>query len=194
MQETIIKSHILDIIKWRRSVRKYAQKPIEPEKMDLIMEAARLAPSSCNTQPWHFIIVDDKKLHNELAKCAPIGTHINNFIMEAPVSIIACTKPHLLIHSALQMVDKDCHKLDIAIALEHIVLVASDLGIGTCWIGWFSEKPIKKLLNIPKNIKVIALLTLGYPKEENTIEAIGGIRAKPRKSKEEIFSYNRFNS
>jgi nitroreductase len=164
----MIESKVFEIIKERYSVRKYADKPIEEEKLNLILEAARLAPSASNSQPWHFYVVKDKEKINALSQKMPLGTNLvlNSFIAQAPVVIVATAGPgSLLTRIASYIVNKKWYYIDVAIALEHMVLTAWELGIGSCWIGWFDEKKIKKLLDIPKEEEVIDMLTLGYPKE-----------------------------
>jgi nitroreductase len=181
-----MESKVLEIIKKRYSVRKYSPKPVEEEKIKLILEAARLAPSSENSQPWHFFIVKDREKIEKIAKAMPLKTDlfINQFIAKAPVLIVACAANVPLIQRIIApVIHLDWYKIDVAIALEHMVLTACELGLGTCWIGWFDEKKIKKILGMPKKHKVIELLTLGYPAE-------GFLpRTKMRKAMEEITTF-----
>ncbi len=181
-----MESKVLKIIQDRFSVRDYEERPVEQEKLDLILEAARLAPSASNSQPWHFYVVRDKQKIKELSGEMPLGTHlvINSFIAEAPVVIVATAGPIDLLHrSASAIINKKWYFVDLGIALEHMVLTAWELGVGSCWVGWFDEKRIKKLLDIPRGEEVIALLTLGYPKD-------GLIpRPKNRKKIEEIVKF-----
>jgi nitroreductase len=178
----LIVSKVLEIIKDRYSVRDYDAKPIEEEKLQLILEAARLAPSASNSQPWHFYVVKDKSKIAALAEKMPLGTRVigNSFIAEAPVVIVATAGPIDLIHQvAAFIVNRKWYYIDIGIALEHMALTAWDLGIGSCWVGWFDEKKIKSLLSIPKGEEVVAMLTLGYPREP-------GDATKHRKALSEI--------
>ena len=164
----MVESKVFEVIKERYSVRKYADKPIEEEKLNLILESARLAPSASNSQPWHFYVVKDKEKISALSQKMPLGTNLilNSFIAQAPVVIVATAGPiGLLRRVASYIVNKKWHYIDVAIALEHMVLTGWELGIGSCWIGWFDEKKVKKLLDIPKEEEVIDMLTLGYPKE-----------------------------
>jgi nitroreductase len=164
----MIESKVFDVIKERFSVRKYLDKPLEDEKLQMILEAARLAPSASNFQPWHFYVVKDKGRIKGLSNDMPLGSRvvINSFIAQAPIVIVATAGPINLLHKVLSyIVNKRWYYLDVAIALEHMVLTAWDLGIGSCWIGWFDEKKVKGLLDIPQDQEVIAMLTLGYPKE-----------------------------
>lgn len=156
--------NLMRIIQCRRSVRKYDSKPISDEALRQIVEAARLAPSSNNTQPWRFIAVTDAKTREALSEATPTGVPASaRFIAKAPLILVCCAKPHLLLHRAAGGLGKDYHAVDVAIAVEHLVLAATALGIGTCWVGWFSEKKVREILEIPSSVKVVALIPLGYP-------------------------------
>ena len=161
-------SKVLDIIKDRFSVRHYLDKPIEDEQLQQILEAARLAPSASNSQPWHFYVVKDQQKIKALSAEMPLGSALvsNSFIAEAPVVIVATAGPIDLLHKAMSfIVNRKWYHLDLGIAIEHMVLTAWELGIGSCWIGWFDEKKVRALLAIPNNQEVVAFLTLGYSKE-----------------------------
>ena len=171
---------VLDIIKKRQSIRKYQDKPVEEEKLQLILEAARLAPSSSNSQPWHFIVVKDKGLRSKIVQAVPFGVAaINKFIEEAPVTIVGCVTPGFF-QKVSSLAGRENQYIDVSIAMEHMVLEAEELGLGTCWIGWFDEGKVKKLLNIPRAAKVVAMLSLGY--------SDGAGHATTRKAMEEIIS------
>jgi nitroreductase len=186
-------SNVLDIIKIRRSVRAFDGKPIEKERMDVILEAARLAPSSCNSQPWRFVVVDDELLLKKIAKAQPIGPNVNKFLENAGAIIACVDEPKLFIHKAADMINRDNQRIDVGIAMEHMVLVAAELGIGSCWIGWFSEKKVKELLRIPEKKTVSVLLALGYPKNKTDENGIGGIKPRPRKKLKEVASRNYYD-
>ena len=180
----MVNSKVFDVIKERSSVRSYSGKPIEADKLELILESARLAPSASNSQPWHFYVVKNKEKIKELAGKMPLNSQvvINSFISEAPVVIVATGGPADLLHKVMSfVVNKKWYYLDVAIALEHMVLTAWDLGIGSCWVGWFDEKRVKTILDIPKDQEVVAMLTLGYPAESLAA------REKHRKSFKEVF-------
>jgi len=168
-----------DIILARKSVRKYADRPVEKEKIVKCLEAARLAPSWENKQCWHFIVIRDKKVITKLAK------GFNFWAKSAPVFIVACGDPR---RSGTRR-GQDYYLVDVAIATEHLVLEAANLGLGTCWLGFFDEKEIKTLLGIPKEIRVVALTPLGYP---HPSEGVWGkvvkmaVRSKKRKPLGEI--------
>ncbi|MFH0886865.1 MAG: nitroreductase family protein [bacterium] len=181
---------LLDIIRRRRSIRKYLDKPIEDEKLQLILEAARLAPSSTNTQPWHFVVVRDKEKISKLAKSMPLGSErfINSFIEQAPVVVVAIGQAKLS-HRFSKLFSQDNHIIDVAIALEHMVLQATELDIGSCWIGWFNKKKVIEVLKLGRRADIVAMLTLGYPVFPSTADAVGSASQKPRKSLNEIVSY-----
>ncbi len=187
-----MESKILEVITKRRSIRNYGPGEIEEEKLRLILESARLAPSSCNSQPWHFIVVKDRKKIEDLSKDVPVGEKIigyyasNRFISKASIIIVACANPHPITHSAAKVAGMDLLMLDMGIAIEHMVLTAAELGIGTCWLGYFSDKKIRKLLGIPKRTKIAALLSLGYP------DVTGRSKEQKRKELREIYSINTY--
>ena len=186
MAKKTMESKILNIIKKRRSIRKFLSKDIEEEKFNAVLESARLAPSSSNSQPWHFVVVKEKDLIKKLSRCGPLNINsIISWMETAPVVIVALTRPGLM-HKISGLVSTDCHLLDMGIAIEHMVLTAEDLGLGSCWIGWIDNKKVKKLLEIPKEYEVAAMLPIGYP--DPSYEP----HQKSRKSLREITSINRF--
>jgi len=149
---------LLEVFKKRRSIRKYKSLPVEKEKLINVLEAARLAPSAANRQPWYFIVVDNENIKKKLFNAYP-----SDWFIKAPVIIVACADPNL----AWKRKDgEEYWKVDIAIAVEHLVLQAYNEGLGTCWIAAFNEDEVKKALNIPEHIRVVALIPLGYPDEE----------------------------
>ncbi|MCD6168032.1 MAG: nitroreductase family protein [Caldisericia bacterium] len=168
---------ILKEVVERYSVRKYLDKDVEEEKLREVLEAGRLAPSACNYQPWKFIVVRDKEIRKKIAE----PTTWAKFIAEAPVLIVACKVRDGFLMGGWY----DSAILDIGIALDHMTLQATHLGLGTCWIGDFNEKLVKELLEIPENVRVVALLTLGYPREKK-------IPKKKRKPFEEVVSFEKF--
>lgn len=188
-------SRVLEVIRFRRSVRRFIDKPIEKAKLELILEAARLAPSSTNSQPWHFIVVTDRKIIAEIARAEPYGlTRFNSWIANAPVVIACLARPRLFSHRLGRLVGKDFHLVDCAIAIEHMVLVAAELGIGSCWVGWFDAKKVRRALKVPAGYEIVVLLPLGYPEQVGDAYGIGGIGARRRKEVAEIASLNSFGS
>ncbi|GAI19161.1 unnamed protein product [marine sediment metagenome] len=169
---------VLDVIQKRQSVRKYKEDPIPEKALMRVLEAARLAPSGKNFQPWKFIIVKDKALKEKLAQ-ASAGQF---FMAEAPIIIVGCGFPdNCYAHMGRYM---KSWSVDVTIALEHLMLQAQEEGLGTCWIGSFEEEEVKAILNIPEDVKVLALTPLGYPDEIP--------RFRGRKSLDEIISYDRY--
>ena len=168
---------VCDAITIRKSVRAYLDKPVEEEKLNAVLEAARLAPSASNRQEWRFVIVRDKEVRSKVAMAA--GQQM--FVAQAPVIIAACaeTDGHLM------SCGEACYPIDVAIALDHITLRAVELGLGTCWIGKFNADEVKKILGIPNEIKVVQLMPLGYPVEPNAIQ-------KKRRAFAEIVKFDRW--
>jgi len=146
---------IFEAIEKRRSIRGYRQKDVEEDKLRKILDSAHLAPSASNRQEWRFIVVKDKEKKRSLCKAA----RGQQFVEEAPVVIACCaeTDNHVMACGQLS------YPVDVAIAVDHITLCAVSLGLGTCWVGAFYEDQVKRILSIPEKIRVVELLTLGYP-------------------------------
>jgi len=157
-----------ELIKKRNSTRSYLPDPVDRELIDRCLDAARLAPSACNSQPWSFIVVDDEKIKNEIVKKALSGIYgSNRFVREAPVLIVAITENSTYIARMGGMFRGIKYNLvDIGIACDHLTLQAEDLGLGTCWLGWFNENAVKKILGLPKKTRIDIMISLGYPKDE----------------------------
>jgi len=155
---------LLDLLKHRKSVRKFLGRPVEREKIMMCLEAARLAPSACNSQPWKFIVVDDEQLRNKLCGAAFSGIYsMNSFCKTAPVMVaVISEKSKFLARIGEMFRGTKYYLIDIGIACEHFVLQAEDLGLGTCWIGWFNERAVKSILNVPQNKKIDILIAVGY--------------------------------
>lgn len=159
-----------EVLEKRRSIRKYKDAPVPREKILRMLEAARIAPSASHRQPWHFIVVEDKETIKKLAK--------NEWAAEAPVMIVGL---------ADQAASPNWCSNDLGIALEHLVLAATNLGLGTCWMGQTGrEEMIKSLLGIPDNFKVVAVVPVGVPDETPA--------PKERKSLDAIVSWEKFGS
>jgi nitroreductase len=169
---------IYEAIKTRKSIRKYAQKKVAEQVLNRVLEAMRNAPSGCNGQPWKFIVVREPELKQQLA----IASHRQKFIAEADLVIIACGNPELAYPR--QGGYMNTFPIDIAIAVEHLCLAAAAEGLGTCWIGAFDEKEVKKVIPIPDPWRVVALTPLGYPAETPP--------DRGRKSLPEIISYDKW--
>ena len=156
---------LLELIKHRKSIRGFTNRPVEREKIMMCLEAARLAPSACNSQPWKFIVVDQSKLKNKLCNAVLSGIYsMNSFCKTAPVIVVVISeKSKFLARIGGMFRGTKYYLIDIGIACEHFVLEAEELGLGTCWIGWFNEEAVKSILNIPQNKKIDILIALGYP-------------------------------
>lgn len=154
-----------EIIRARHSVRAYdTSRPVPIEHIHAICEAARLAPSASNTQPWRFIAVTERPLLDRIATEGMEKRVINRFLAQAPLIIVGCSKIDLITNKIFgKIVDTPYYLIDMGIGLEHLVLKATELGLGTCWIGWFNEEKVKEILNIPPYVRVHVMITLGYP-------------------------------
>jgi len=153
----------MEVVKKRVSIRKYMTDPVPVVSLDQVLDAARLAPSAGNSQPWHFIVVKDPQTKKML--------DISEWAQQAPVVVVGCTEAP--------------NPTDIAIAFEHLVLAATSFGLATCWIGrWGADEKIKKTLGIPPNVRVLAVTPLGYPAESHA--------PRPRKPLAQIVHHEKF--
>jgi nitroreductase len=177
---------MLELLRRRQSDRSYFDRPVEKEKLDRIAEAGRLAPSACNAQPWRFIFVDDPVLLGKLAEAASAKIlGMNSFVGQAPVIIVIVReKANMSSRIGATIKNRDYSLIDIGIASENICLQAAAEGLGSCMIGWFDEKMVKKLLNIPGTKRVELLITIGYPAKEK--------REKRRKPVSDVVSKNSY--
>jgi len=176
-----------ELVKKRRSVRSYLPQAVEKEKIVRCIEAARLAPSACNSQPWKFIVVDNPELKSKIAKatCDKILS-FNHFSFQAPVIVAVVTEKANLSATLGRVIKKIPYQyIDTGIAVEHFCLQATEEGLGSCILGWFNEKAVKKILKIPFNKKVTLLITVGYPEKDEIVE-------KNRKPVEDILSFNSY--
>ncbi len=158
-------SGFLELVRSRISVRNYRDTPVEREKILHCLEAARLAPSACNSQPWSFIVVDDPGLKNRICNRIFSGPYkMNAFARTAPVLIVVVSEKSRFFATLGGIIRNTRYYLiDIGSAVEHFVLQACELGLGSCWIGWFNEKELKKALSLSRNKKIDVVLSLGYP-------------------------------
>ena len=171
--------NIYDAIKNRRSVRAYKSDSIPEDKLNKVLEAARLAPSGKNGQPWRFVVVKDAQIRQSLVPAC----RGQAYLAQAPVVIALCGA------------DAESYQkqggymtsmvIDTAIAMEHLILAATAEGLGSCWIGAFSEPDVRKLLNVPENLRIVALTPLGVPNETP--------KPQPRKALKDIVINNKFD-
>lgn len=173
-----------NLVQVRQSDRKYKAQPVEKEKILKCLEAARLAPSACNSQPWKFVVAEDKSLLAALSDAA-CGTGMNKFAYQAPVIVaVVLEKMNVTATIGSMLKHKDYSMMDVGMAVEHFCLQAADLGLGTCIMGWFNEKKVASLLGVPKTKRIPLLISLGYPDAP--------ARQKIRKSLDEIYSLDKY--
>jgi len=166
------------VIKSRKSIRAYKSDSINNDVLDRVLEAGRIAPSAKNIQPWKFIVVKDAKIKQELVSAC----RNQSFIEQAPVVVCAVALEKIAWGNMGGYWSS--YPVDVAIALDHIILAATNEGLGTCWIGAYHEAEVKRILKIPDEVKVIALTPIGYPAQEPSL--------KPRKPLSEITSIDSF--
>ena len=167
----------LDLVKKRKSTRNFSSAPVDRAKLERCLEAARLAPSACNGQPWRFVVVESLPLREVLAERAFSGVHsMNAFAKKAPVLVVVVTLPTRSPATFAGFLRRFSYPLiDIGIACEHFVLQATEEGLDTCWLGWFNEREVKKVLNLKRGERVHILLAVGCGGGEPT----GEKRRKP---------------
>jgi nitroreductase len=168
---------VLEVIRKRYSCRRYSPRPVGPEQVALLREAVRWAPSACNRQPYVFHFITDREAIESIADAVPLGPpSVNAWIKTAPMIVAAVGSKELVYHRITQVIDADYHRTDAVIAMDHLSLVATEIGLGTCWVGWFHRKKVGRILGLNRGEEVVILLTAGYPDREPP---------KERKRKEE---------
>lgn len=175
----------LELVRKRQSERKYSDKPVPRDMIERCIEAARLAPSACNSQPWTFMVVEGT-IKDQLAAAAFSGLYsMNAFAARAPVLIVVLTeRSKYTARLGGQIRGVQYSLIDIGISCEHLILQAAEDGLGTCWLGWFNEKGVKKVLGLPRTARIDVIISMGYPESMN-------LRDKNRKSVDEV---RRFHS
>lgn len=174
------------ILRGRRSIRRFLPTPVEPEKLRACLEAARIAPSAHNVQPWRILVVDDPALKERLAAAAFSGLYSGSkFAAQAPIILVLLARPgRIVARVGSRIQGAPFYLVDMGIAGEHIVLQAQELGLATCWMGWFSYRRARKALGIPRAFKLVAMMPLGYAASRPQ-------REPPRRAYEEIVSFNK---
>jgi len=170
-----------EVINTRRSVRSYKKDPIPDDVIKRVLNSARIAPSGSNRQPWKFIIIKDEERKKKMVELC----EGQRFIAEAPILIVACGR-NIHYNRGGWMGDYSMI-VDVAIAVDHLTLAARAEGLGTCWIGSFDNEGIKKFLEIPDDVNVVALTPIGYPKDPSVFK-----ETKNRKRLEEIICYEKW--
>ena len=148
---------VFDAICLRRSIRKYKSDNVEKGKLERILEAGRLSPSAVNKQPWHFIVIRDPSVRESLR-----ASYGQSWFVNAPLIIVVCADPS---SAWVRRDGEEFWKVDAAIAMQDMILCATEEGLGTCWIGAFSEEPARRVLKIPEKIRIAAMTPLGYADE-----------------------------
>ncbi|MCK5351457.1 nitroreductase family protein [bacterium] len=173
-------SIVLDIIRKRYSCRRYRSDQVDTSRLAVMKEAVRQAPSACNRQPYTFHFVTDEKIIKEIAQAVPLGpASVNKWIETAPLIVAAVGKPELVWHKMTQVIDTDYHRTDAIIAMDHLSLVATEMDLGTCWVGWFHRKKVGKILKVNSGEEVVILMTVGFPESRPSSR-------KPRKELDEL--------
>ena len=174
----------LQLVVSRQSDRAYEHRPVEREKLERILQAACLAPSACNAQPWKFVVVDDPELARRVGKAAA-GLGMNQFAKEAPVHILIVEESmNFTSFLGAKIKDKYFPLIDIGIAAAHITLAAESEGLGSCIVGWFDEKEMKQLVGIPAGKRLLLDVVVGYAAKPK--------RKKSRKALDKVVSYNHY--
>jgi len=145
----------LELAKQRYSVRAYKSDAVEDDKLQKVLEAARLAPTACNLQPFQLIVIHTKRRERELQKI-----YSASWFVQAPIVICACGKPS---ESWVRKDGENYCDVDVTIVMDHVILAAADLGLGTCWIGAFNAEAAREILGLPDDVKPLAFTPLGYP-------------------------------
>ncbi|SCG85196.1 nitroreductase family protein [Methanobacterium congolense] len=148
----------MDLIKGRYSVRRYESKPVEGEKLEKILEAVRVAPTAANKQPFKFIVVNTEGREEELKTI-----YGAEWFTQAPLVICGCAVPE---EGWVRRDGKNYSEVDVTIAMDHLILEATNLGLGTCWIAAFNADAARKVLNLPEGVEPVLFTTLGYPADE----------------------------
>ena len=168
------------MVKQRTSCRSYDPKPVPREHLELMLEAARLAPSACNKQPWRFVVVQDEATRMRLIEEAFLAGIPMKWAADAGSIIALGMEKSAITHKiAPKISGVDYPLLDLGIAGEHLVLQAEELGLGTCWIGWIKPKEVRRIVGWPRSIEPVSLITVGWPASEER-------KSRPRLSMEDI--------
>lgn len=156
----------MELLKGRRSCRDYSERPVPQEMIDFCLEAARLSPSACNKQPWRFVIVTSPEKRAALVSGALLPGLPMPWLAKAPVIVALCAEKSVVTHTLAPFFSGvSYHLIDCGIAGEHFVLAAESQGLGTCWIGWFKPKAVRRILGIPRGVQVLSLISMGFPEK-----------------------------
>lgn len=160
---------VADVIARRVSCRAYRPDPVPEAHVLRILEAARLAPSACNQQPWRFAVVRDPALRRGIVEEGFLPGIRMTWAMTAPVHVVVGMETSFLTHRlAASVSGVDYPWVDIGIAGEHLVLAATEMGLGTCWIGWIKPRAVAQMVGWPRSVKPVVVITVGYPHDSDT--------------------------
>ncbi len=184
------RDQFVSLVRQRLSCRVYdPARPVPHQAIETCLEAARLAPSACNQQPWRFIIVEDADLRKQIYEKGRLPGLAHTWLQDAPVIVALCVELDWVTHKVAPAFSGiPYYLLDAGIAGEHFVLAATEQGLGTCWIGWFKERAVKKILKVPRRVRIVSLLSLGYPASSDESSS-----RTPRKSIGQISTWNSWN-
>lgn len=169
---------VMEAIKTRRSIRRYKPAPVPEDLLKTVLNAARLAPSANNSQPWRIIVVSDEDTKLRLVA----GANGQKFLAQAPLVLVACGLPDEAFQTAGGYMSS--HVIDVSIALDHLTLAAHSVGLGTCWVAWFKEEKVREVLGVPEDVRVVAMTPLGYPDEAP--------ERPPRRNLEELVLHEKY--
>ena len=160
-----------ELVQKRQSTRKFSDRPVPREMVEPCLEAARLAPSACNSQPWSFVVVDEPELKNRLVREAMGGVYKTNaFVIHAPLLVVIITEASGTIARLGGFLRHVRYNLiDIGIAGEHLALQAAELGLGTCWLGWFKESAVRRVLGLPRKTQIDVMIAVGFPAADDPL-------------------------
>ena len=183
----------LEAIKTRRSIRKFTDQPVEPEKLQAVLEAVQQAPSWSNRQCWSLVVVQDQAVRSRISELSFVESFFATYgyksnpaqkgLAQAPIVLVACADPQ----QSGDLRGEQYYMADLGIATQNLMLAAHDLGLGTVFVGVFDEEQLKSLLGIPAHIRIVSLFPLGYP----AVEAKAG---PPRKPLSEFVHYGQWQS
>jgi nitroreductase len=173
----------LELVLRRQSVRRYLDRPVERAPLERCLEAARLAPSASNAQPWYFVVADEPTLVRSLAQAS-----YNRFTRAVPAFVaVVCERGKAVSRIGGWLAGRDYRLIDLGLAAGHFCLQAAEEGLGTCLLGMFNQRRVRRLLEVPPGRRVELLITLGYPADAE-------VREKKRKPLDRIRGYNRYGS
>ena len=169
-----------DVIRTRRSVRRFLNRPIPDEVLDRVLDAARIAPSGGDRQPWRFVVVKDKQKKKKIAHAC----YSQDFVAEAPVVLVCCS---IKCSSGYQPWEDEAGRRDAVIATDHLILAARNEGLGSCWVGAVHDKQVKEIVNVPDDVNVVMVVPLGYPASKSAFREPSG-----RKSLKEVCFFEEY--